>query len=155
MSARTKTTLSKDAIAVLQDLIQINIDSRDGFNEAIEKIDVVSLSATFEQIARQRNDQISELRTLVAANAEEPEKKGSVPAAMHRAWMDLRSVLGGGATAILSEAERGEDHIKAKYEEALKSKDVAAVRDVIERQYVAVKKSHDRIRDLRDEHQNA
>jgi uncharacterized protein (TIGR02284 family) len=152
MGLQTKTSLSPDAVGSLQKLIQENIDSRDGLTEAAGKIDDVTLAAALEQVALERNDQISELRTLVAANAEEPPSGGSASASVRRAWMDLRAAVGGGPAAILQEAERGEDHINASYEEALEGRDVEAVRDVLQRQHVTVKKSHDRIRELRDDY---
>jgi uncharacterized protein (TIGR02284 family) len=153
MTTNTKTALRAETVLALQDLIQVNIDSRDGFNDAAEHVEDVTLAAIFQELSSQRNDQISELRTLVAANAEEPNASGSAAAAVHRGWMDLRAALGGGAAAILSEAERGEDHIKGKYEDALKNEETMGVRDVLSRQYAAVKLAHDRIRDLRDEYQ--
>lgn len=153
MASQTKTSLDKQTIATLQDLIQINVDARAGLAEAAEKVSDVTLSATFEQIALERQDHIAELRTLVTANAEKPDSSGSVAAAAHRAWMDLRAALGGGPQAILSEAERGEDHIVAKYESALDAAGAGPVADVLRRQFVSVKKAHDRIRDLRDQYQ--
>ena len=55
--------------------------------------------------------------------------------------------LGSGA-----EAERGEDEIKHRYEEALKAVPGSAVEDVVRSQYERVKAGHDTIRDLRDVH---
>ena len=152
MALETKTTLSTATVNALQDLIQINIDSRDGFQDAAEHLDDFTLASLFRELAAQRIEQASELRALVADNGETPEKQGSVAAAIHRAWMDLRSAFGAGAAAILSEAERGEDHIKAKYESVIKNLSGCAATDVLHHHYAAVKKSHDRIRDLRDEY---
>jgi uncharacterized protein (TIGR02284 family) len=67
--------------------------------------------------------------------------------------MDLRAAFGAGTHAMLSEAERGEDYIKGKYEEILKGTAGSAVTDVLNRQYRAVKIAHDRVRDLRDTYQ--
>ena len=150
MSLETKTSLKQETIDALQELIQINIDSRDGFRNAAEHIDVMAISEMFNDFAAQRDQQASELRTLISANLETPNESGSVSAAAHRMWMDLKSALGGGESSILSEAERGEDHIKAKYEAVLKHTAGSAVNDVLQRQYAAVKMAHDRVRDMRD-----
>lgn len=154
MAMETKTRLSEPTIDALQELICINIDARDGFNEAAEKVEEVTLAALFRELAVQRTDQASELRAIVSANGQDAAKEGSYAAAAHRAWMDLRAALGGGTAAVLSEAERGEDHIKAKYEEVMNSLQGGAARDVLQRHYAAVKQAHDRVRDLRDEYQN-
>jgi uncharacterized protein (TIGR02284 family) len=150
MTLETKLSLERKTLDSLQELIQINIDSRDGFNEAAAQLDDMTLSSMFRQLGEDRDGQASELRTLVAANREEPEDSGSMAAAAHRMLIDIRAALGGGIGAILSEAERGEDWIKGKYEEVLKQTAGSAVNDVLQRQYAAVKTAHDRVRDLRD-----
>jgi uncharacterized protein (TIGR02284 family) len=152
MSLETKLNLTQETIDRLQELIQVNIDSRDGFNEAASQIDDMNISSMFRQFADQRAEQASELRTLVAANREEPEDSGSMAAAAHRMLIDIRAALGGGAGTILAEAERGEDWIKGKYEDALKETAGSAVNDVLSRQYAAVKAAHDRVRDMRDQY---
>ena len=154
MALETRTTLSQATIDSLQDLIQINVDSQKGFTEAAEEVEDVTLESLFRELARQRADQAAELQGLVAGSGAEPQKSGSAAAAVHRAWMDLRTALGGGASAILSEAERGEDQIMEEYEEALGSELTGPVRDVLNRHYAAVRTGHDRVRDLRDEYQS-
>jgi uncharacterized protein (TIGR02284 family) len=149
MTMESRTTLSSETIAQLQDLIQLNIDSQKGFIEASEHLEEMSLRGLFEALAAERGQQAQELQAVVAANAEHPQDTGSVSAAMHRVWIDLRSAMGGGATAMLQEAERGEDTIKEKYEEVLSTAS-PAIRDIIVRQASAVKMAHDRIRDMRD-----
>lgn len=150
MSMETKTTLEQKTINALQELIQINIDSRDGFRNAAEHLNVMTITEMFQDLAAQRDQQAAELRTLVAANMEIPQETGSVSAAAHRMWIDLKAALGGGEQAVLNEAERGEDHIKAKYEEVLTHNAGSAVNDILQRHYTAVKSAHDRVRDMRD-----
>ncbi len=155
MATETKFSLSDTTVSDLQELIQMNIDAHDGFDKTADKIDDMSVSSMFREFAQQRETQASELQELVALNAEDPQEKGSMAAAAHRTWIDLRTALGGGLTAVLEEAERGEDHIKAKYESVLKSNPGSGVSDVLHRHYAAVKTAHDRVRDMRDAHKNA
>lgn len=149
--------LPKKSINWLQDLIQVNLDSRDGFKEAADNLDATSgdLPGMFRRLASERDAQAMELQAMVASNAEKPTESGSFSAAAHRTWMDIRAALGGGEHAMLSEAERGEDHVKAKYEEALKDLAGCACCSTLQRHYAAVRTSHDRVRDLRDAHANA
>ena len=152
MTTATTIKLPQKSIDWLQDLIQINLDSKDGFKEAADNLKGKdsSLISFFRDLSSQRAAQASELQSLVANNAEKPEKSGSVAAAAHRTWMDIRTALGGGEHAVLSEAERGEDHIKEKYEKALKDLGSCSCTEILRKQYAAVKASHDRVRDLRD-----
>jgi uncharacterized protein (TIGR02284 family) len=50
----------------------------------------------------------------------------------------------------LSESERGEDHIKKKYEQALRELAGCMCTGTLQRHYAAVKASHDTFRDMRD-----
>jgi uncharacterized protein (TIGR02284 family) len=155
MVMETKTTLAKSTVKKLQELIQINIDSYNGFNEAADQVSDTALAELFRDLGAERSAQASELQSIVAANAEDPRDEGSMAAAAHRTWMDLRAALSSDDVgAVLSEAERGEDYIKDKYEDVLKEPAGSAVNDVIQRQFAAVKATHDRIRDMRDEHKS-
>lgn len=147
--------LPESSLDWLQDLIEINIDSSKGFGEAAEKLGEMKqkdrpVEAMFRSLSADRSAQAQELKAIVSANRAKPTDSGSVAAAAHRTWMDLRAALGGGEQALLSEAERGEDQIKAKYEEALKDLGTCPCTQVLRRHYVAVKASHDKVRDLRD-----
>lgn len=150
MAMHTNSVLSRETIAALQELIQVNLDSRDGFVEASENVEEMSIGSLFRELAAERNGQASELRSLVASQSKEPADSGSYVAAAHRLWMDLRAAVGGGSAAMLSEAERGEDHIKRKYEETMMEHQGETVREILQRHYEAVKASHDRVRELRD-----
>lgn len=151
MTVETKTTLCDETISCIQDLISVNLDSEKGFREAAEHCgDSPVVKALFTELATQRGAQAIDLKTLVGMNGEESEDSGSVAGAAHRWLLDIRGKLAGGAPVMLIEAERGEDYIKGKYEEALKKNAGSAVTDVLNRQYVAVKAGHDRVRDLRD-----
>ncbi len=152
MAAETKLSLTQESLDVLNELVQVNIDSRDGFRHAAGEIKEVAVSNMFMQMADEREHQAQELKSLVALNGEQPENAGSFAASAHRTWMDLRTALGGGLQVVLDEAERGEDYIKAKYEDALKKNAGTAASDVLHRQYAAVKAAHDRVRDMRDAH---
>jgi len=138
------------SIRWLQDLTQLNIDSRDGFREAAENVlpGSPSLSTLFLQIAGDRAAQARELQDMVARNDEQPRRLGSVLGAVHRAWMNLRDALGGGEDMILAEAERGEVHLRRMYEEALRQLADCECFDTLYNHHIALKASHERICDL-------
>lgn len=151
MSLETKLTLNDTTVAKLQTLIRANIDSYDGLRESAEQIDDALVAELFRELAAERSTLAAELQDYVTWNSEQAVEKGSYAAAVHRTWIDIRSMLSGGdAYAILCEAERGEDHIKHAYEDALKETAGSAMNDVLQAQYAQVKQGHDRVRDLRD-----
>lgn len=151
MSYETKTDLNDTTIEKLQKLIQANIDACNGFRESAEELDDPTLSALFRELGDQRSELATELQEYVEFNGEAPEDDGSVAAKTHRIWINIRAKLNGGDPyVILIEAERGEDHAKAAYEDVLKETAGSAMNDVLTRQYRVVKAGHDKVRDLRD-----
>ena len=151
MSLETKSTLNEETVVELQKLIQANIDSYNGFHESAEELQDVTVSELFKNLGDERSQMAAELQKYVEFNGYDAEDDGSVAAKTHRIWINIRGKLNGGdAHVILIEAERGEDYIKAAYEEVLKSTAGSAMNDVLTAQYARVKAGHDRVRDLRD-----
>ena len=59
-------------------------------------------------------------------------------------------VTGQDEKALINEVEAGEDHIKAKFEDALRDKDISpSARGAIEQAYASVKAGHDEMRDIK------
>ena len=154
MATETTTNLEQSTIDHLQTLARLNIDSRDGFRYAADKLpdSAGELKSLFQSAAAERDRQASELNRYVELNDEHPRETGSVLASFHRTMMAFRDLFAGthDPHAILAEAERGEDTIKNAYEVALKETSGSAVNDVLTRQYASVKAMHDRVRNLRD-----
>ena len=155
MSLETKYDLNEETIEHLQTLIRYNIDAYDGFRKSAEEIENPHLASLFRDLAQERSAMATELQEYVEWNNEKAEDEGSVRAAVHRSWIEVRSKLSGGDPyTILAEAERGEDYIKEAYEDFLKNNPGTALNDVVQLQYSRVKSAHDRIRDLRDHYKN-
>ena len=81
MTAATSATMNlpEKSVSWIQGLIQINLDSRDGFKDAAQhlKDEHSTLEAMFRRLGVERDAQAKELQTLVAKNAEKPQKSGS------------------------------------------------------------------------------
>jgi len=137
-------------VKILNSLIETTIDSADGYEEAAKEADNTRFSAAFGSRASERHQVASALQQQVRSLGGKPDEKGTVLASAHRVFTNLRSSMSKGDTAIVDEVERGEDHIKAKYEDAIKDNDVtAATKQVITQAYTSVKSGHDEMRDLK------
>ena len=66
-------------------------------------------------------------------------------------FVNLRSSLTSNDNkAVVEEVERGEDHIKSKFEDAMKDSDVSpATMSVISEVYTSVRNGHDQMRDIK------
>ncbi len=137
-------------IDVLNELVETCRDGEQGFRTAAEGVRDPQLKALFLTYARQRQEFAIELETELRRLGGEPGRGGSVAGTLHRGWMNIRSALAGGDSAILAEAERGEDAAKSAYEKAVSEGLPEGARLVVERQYARVKETHDRVRALRE-----
>jgi len=148
----TTRALDDKTISGIQELIQLNIDSDEGFTAAADELDGSdALARFFRDCADERRALAAELQSIVSANAEEPAHSGTVKGTLHRWWLEVRSaVQNGDEHAILAEAERGEDAIKHAYERVLKQTAGSAVNDVLQRQFAGVKRRHDQVKAMRD-----
>ncbi len=125
-------------------------DGEKGFADAAEKAEAADLKSMFSSLSQERASLASDLEPLTRQYGETPREGGSVGAALHRGWLNVRDALTGSDDyAVVAEAERGEDVAKGNYEEVLKEELPADVRSVVEAQYAKVKASHDKVRDLK------
>lgn len=140
-------------ISTLNDLIETCRDGENGFRTAADAVKNPHVKALFQRFTRQRAEMVRELQQEVRKLGGNPEQTGSVSATLHRGWMNIKSlVTGNDDTAIIAEAERGEDIAKATYAKALKEDLPAGVRTVIQSQADIIKLAHDEVRALEKAH---
>lgn len=146
----SKTQLSNATIKNVQDLVEINIDSAQGFEKASELVEG-PFSPLLKQFANQRRGFAGELASLLEKNGLSARTDGSWEGRIHRWWLDLRNrVASNHLHAVLAEAKRGEDTVRSAYEDTLRDQPASAVSDVLHHQLAEIKAAQDRIRDLRD-----
>jgi uncharacterized protein (TIGR02284 family) len=96
---------------------------------------------------------VTDLSKYVVASGDEPTNKTMLSGKIYRAWMDVKATFSGkDRKAILASCEFGEDAAQKAYDSALSSDAElpTEVRQLIMDQKTSLKKSHDRIKALRD-----
>ena len=140
-----------ETTSVLDDLIQTLKDGQEGFKQASEAVRDPQLKSLFTEYSQQRSRFATDLQGQVRNLGKKPETDSSAAGALHRGWINLKSVVTGGDDhAILSECERGEDSAVEEYKKALDDDLSQPLYDLVSRQYTDIKAAHDRIRNLRD-----
>lgn len=151
MNNENMNTANNEVISTLNNLIETCKDGQNGFQTAAEGVQNSNLKSTFYEFGQQRAQFVGELQALVRELGGDPENAGSVAATLHRGWINIKSTITGqDDTAILNEAERGEDIAKDQYKKALETSLPANVKTVIQKQNQEVQAAHDKVRDLRD-----
>jgi uncharacterized protein (TIGR02284 family) len=141
---------NEDHIKLVNSLVETTIDSADGYAEAAKDADGDRYKTLFQQRAQERRTVASDLQTEVRRLGGEPKDDGTILAAAHRVFVNLKDSLTKGDEAVVNEVEAGEDHIKHKFEKALQDNDVAPqTRAAIEKAWTSVKSGHDQMRDIK------
>src|SRR5690625_7160913 len=93
---------AEERIDKYNDLIQIGIDGRDGYNNAAENVDDLEMEKVFREFAQQREGYVRERQRLVRLLDGEIADSGSTSATLHSARKDVQSAFtcGGRASHI-------------------------------------------------------
>ena len=146
-----KATIKQDeTVDILNELIETCRDGEKGFADAVGHVESPAIRSFLEEQSRIRSRFADQLQQEVRAMGGSPEEAGSTGGAVRRAWMDLKSAVGGGDRAILSSCEAGEDSAVAQYRWALEKLLPENTRSVVALQYESIERTHERIRTLRD-----
>ena len=148
-------TMSEKVAEVLNDLIEINNDRVQGYEKAVKETDTkdADLRMLFEEMASESCKYANELIQHVAGTGNEPADGTTLKGKIYRAWMDDKAGFSGNdRKAILASCEFGEDAAQKAYEQALASDADMSVetRQLIMEQKIALRKSHDKIKHMRD-----
>jgi uncharacterized protein (TIGR02284 family) len=145
-----------DVSSVLNDLIETCKDGEEGFRTAAEKVKDPSLKSLFTKYSAQRAGFVKELQTAVSQLGEKPAESGHVAAVLHRGWINLKEALAKDEdTAIVNEAEAGEDAAMKAYKEAIAKALPSDVQALVQRQFAGVQEAHGVVRDLKHSRQAA
>jgi len=144
-------TETSETIDLLNNLIETCKDGAHGFKVAAEDAKDAELQTIFRRYSEQREQFSHELLQCVTSLGGEPEKSGSVAGSLHRGWINIKSAVASNEPhAVLAECERGEDTAVKDFRDATEQVYEPSARELVSRQFTAVKAAHDHVRDLRD-----
>lgn len=137
-------------IKTLNSLIETVIDSADGYSQAAKETAGSRFTEIFQRRGAERQKLTVSLQAKVRALGGTPEDDGTLLAGAHRMFLNLRNSMTSDDVVIVDQVEAGEDHIKHKFEDAQRDRELsAATRADIDEAYLIVKAGHDEIRDLK------
>lgn len=141
---------TKNLVIILKDLARINNDRIEGYRKARKQADNHSdLSSIFYEKSKQSEDFINELQEQIRALEGNNSVDTTFAGKIFRMWMGIKNTFKpNNTTSILDSCEFGETAAIKAYDEALHS-DVtipAGIRQQIQEQQTAIKKSLDLIR---------
>jgi uncharacterized protein (TIGR02284 family) len=137
------STTSNEQTKGLNKLITTLYDGENGYKEAAEEVDSVSLATKFRELSQQRYNFGHEIKPFITQLGGEVDKGGSTGAALHRAWIDIKSALASqDEAAVLKECIRGDESAIETYREVLNDTTFTSdARQVITRQLTAFERT--------------
>ena len=142
----------EDTIAHLNRLIETCKNGELGYAEASRLVEDTELQTILEGYAKQRAGFVKALQAEVVKLGGEPAHSGTIGAAIHRGWMELKAAAtlrDGGA--ILAACETGEDSAWTHYKEVTNSDISGTSRALVDKQWGKVKEAIAHIQHLRGE----
>lgn len=135
------------AVHVLNGLIKTTLDSVGGYKEAAENAEGSRFKGMFAERATKREQLARDLQREVRALGGDPQDHQGMIGKAHNKFVDLKAALtGNDDKSVIDEVERGEDHIKGKFEDALDDDDLPpSVRTKVARCYESIKADHDEV----------
>ena len=103
----------------LQSLYTRLIDSRDGYQQALETSEDHTYAHIFRDMIARRERNAAELRQYLSKRGHEMDDDGSMLAAAHRAFLQLKSMLGNTDEQVMEEVVRGERELLDAYNDAI------------------------------------
>ncbi len=142
----------EETIAHLNDLIETCKDGENGYRTAEEQVRNTQLETVFAGYSKQRAQFARELQAEVERLGGTPTDSGTLAAALHRGWMDLKSALSGGdGASIVAACETGEDSAQAAFEKVVNMDISGETRTLVEKQWHKIQEAHTRMLRLKEE----
>lgn len=135
------------AVKVLNSLIETTLDSANGYKEAADGAEDPQLRAMFQERAQRRRELTGQLQQEVRSFGGEPKDEQSMAGKLHNKFAEIRGkMMGSSDKGVIDEVERGEDVIKAKFEQATRDEHLPDhARRLVEEAYASIKADHDDI----------
>ena len=114
-----ETVTMTDKIDALKTLYTRLVDSRDGYEQAKEHADKGAHAQLFADMLQRRRTNAAQVRDYIAKAGGTVDDDGSLLAAAHRQWLNLKDTFTSGDDAVLAEVVRGEESLLAAYDEAI------------------------------------
>jgi uncharacterized protein (TIGR02284 family) len=127
------------------------VDSRNGYEEALDDAEGCGLSGLFREMIALRDRHTAELARVLASHGREPDRDGSFMSTVHRTIIKVRSLFAELDESILPGLIDGEERILGYYDEAAAEAAGAPYAGIIEQQRQLLRDKLDQMRALQEQ----
>lgn len=134
---------------VLNELTEVNKDGQNGYDTASQGVKTASLKLLFEQYSKERLQFATDLQNKIESLGQQPQEEGSIKSTLHRAWINIKSLItGGNEEAILMECLNGDQVAIDTYEKNLKEELPSDIRFLINDQLTNIRAAYGKLKQL-------
>ena len=134
----------------LNDILAIMNDGVSFYDEAIEKVEDLTLKPVFTRYREKKRDLAQELSKQVAMRGEEPKTDGTFVGSMREGYAKLRTAFQSDRKALISELEEHEDHALHKLQDFISDDDAQPqTRTILENYVPEFRALHDNMKTLK------
>jgi uncharacterized protein (TIGR02284 family) len=142
----------EEAINSLNELVRVCKDGERGYLTAAGDVKNTELETLFLEASKQRGGYARELQAEIERLGGSATDSGTISAALHRGWMDLKAeVSGGDSAAIVAACETGEDSAQAAFERVVNAGLSGKTLLLVEKQWNKIKEAHTHLIRLKEE----
>jgi uncharacterized protein (TIGR02284 family) len=135
----------------LKELIETLRGGQEGYQEFGVRLHDPRAKRLFREETQRRAEYAAELENELHRMGVHDVKEGaSHMAKIRHLWGEVQAHLAGDQKALLSAAEKSDDHVKKAYANALKQELPLPLRELLDRQLAHIERSHDEVRALHD-----
>lgn len=140
---------TESEIAVLNDLIEVTLDSVKGYEDAAEQARGDTITSIFTRRAFERRAVVGQLQDLVRTLGGTPESEDSLLARAHRMFLELKTIIAGrDDKAVLHEVDRGETYLRDRWQSALNQNLPSDLHATLSRLFDKVKAGQEQARSM-------
>lgn len=150
-----EVTLTQEDAALLNDLLQMNLDSQNGYETAAEALKNQEYATRFRQFAQERKANADELTHLLRTHGYRASKSGTLSGLFHQGWLNLEALLASGDAALLAECERADALLVAAYQNVMGKPGDEEVTKGLRRQFTLIRDARNYNKNLHDALQQA
>jgi uncharacterized protein (TIGR02284 family) len=141
---------NNEIVKALNSLARTLKDGEAGYREAADEASNGEFVALFNRLAKQRSQFHAELAQEMRTLGDEIDDSGSMLAAFHRTWINVRdAITGKDDDSVIAEVERGEQQAVENYSDALALELPANIASTVRSQYESIRMSLGEIQTLR------
>jgi uncharacterized protein (TIGR02284 family) len=149
MESQTTIEVTATEAALINELIQLNLDGQGGYETAAADLHNQEYADLLQGYAQERSELADTLTPIVRQEGAKPEQAGSLSGAFHQGWINIKAALSQGDAPILAECEEADRLALMAYQDVMSKTTNEPLLALLRSQHSTIKVAYERVKTLR------